>query len=135
MQLPVLYTFRRCPYAIRARLALGFSCHSYEHREIELKNKPAAMLYISPKGTVPVLLLPDGKVIDESYDIVLWALQRNYPINWLKMTAAAKNITSYYMQEFNSDFIFNLNRYKYPDRYENVDMQQHKVKILQFINN
>ena len=79
----ILYSFRRCPYAMRARMALHASGLEYELREVDLKNKPAHMLEVSPKGSVPVLILPDGKVIDESYDIMQWALQRHDPENWL----------------------------------------------------
>jgi glutathione S-transferase len=83
LNLPVLYSFRRCPYAIRARMALHASGIAYELREVDLKNKPAAMLAVSPKGSVPVLVLPDGRVIDESRDIMQWALQQHDPENWL----------------------------------------------------
>ena len=76
---PVLYSFRRCPYAMRARLALRVSGHAVEHREIELKHKPAAMLQASPKGTAPVLVLNDGAVLEQSLDIMRWALERHDP--------------------------------------------------------
>ena len=72
--LPILYSFRRCPYAMRARLAIAYSGVKVELREIVLRDKPTEMLAISPKGTVPVLLLPDGQLIDESIDIMRWAL-------------------------------------------------------------
>jgi glutathione S-transferase len=75
--LPRLYSFRRCPYAMRARLALLFAELPVELREIVLKNKPSQMLAISPKGTVPVLQLPEGRVIEESRDIMVWALEHN----------------------------------------------------------
>jgi len=80
---PILYTFRRCPYAMRSRLALTYAGIAVEFREIELKNKPQAMLDISPKGTVPVLQLENGQIIDESLDIMLWALQQHDPEAWL----------------------------------------------------
>ena len=70
---PVLYSFRRCPYAMRARLALAVSGTLLELREVKLSAKPEAMLAASPKGTVPVLVLPDGTVLDESLDIMRWA--------------------------------------------------------------
>jgi glutathione S-transferase len=82
--LPILYSFRRCPYAMRARMALTVSAQAHEHREILLRDKPAAMLAASPKGTVPVLILPDGQVIDESLDIMRWALDQSDPQNWLQ---------------------------------------------------
>ena len=85
---PILYTFRRCPYAMRARLAIAVSGISVELREVILKDKPAEMLVASPKGTVPVLVLPassakEGRVIDESLDIMRWALRLSDPENWL----------------------------------------------------
>jgi glutathione S-transferase len=82
--LPILYSFRRCPFAMRARMALAASGVAVEHREILLRDKPAAMLAASPKGTVPVLVLSDGQVIDESLDIMLWALNRADPQSWLQ---------------------------------------------------
>ena len=83
MTLPVLYSFRRCPYAIRARLALHQAGIEVELREVVLRDKPPHMLAISPKGTVPVLQLPDGQVIDESIDIMHWALGQNDADGWL----------------------------------------------------
>ena len=83
MTLPVLYSFRRCPYAMRARMALLVSGTAFEIREILLRDKPAAMIAASPKATVPVLLLPDGQVIDESLDIMCWALNQRDPEDWL----------------------------------------------------
>ena len=77
--LPILYTFRRCPYAMRARWAVQVSAPDVELREIPLRAKPAAMLVASPKGTVPVLVLPDGQVIDESLDVMRWALAQHDP--------------------------------------------------------
>src|SRR5882762_3232286 len=80
---PILYTFRRCPYAIRARLAINVSEVVVEMREVDLRNKPQSMLDCSPKGTVPVLQLADGTVIDESLDIMRWALAINDPQAWM----------------------------------------------------
>uniref|UniRef100_UPI003513DBE7 glutathione S-transferase N-terminal domain-containing protein n=1 Tax=Neptunomonas phycophila TaxID=1572645 RepID=UPI003513DBE7 len=81
--LPIFYSFRRCPYAIRARIALVYSGVEVEHREVVLKDKPKAMLAISPKGTVPVLQLPDGRVLEESTDIMRWALLQHDGKWWL----------------------------------------------------
>ena len=81
--LPVLYSFRRCPYAIRARMAICYAGIPVELREILLKNKPSSMLAVSPKGTVPVLVLPDGRVLDESCDVMYWALAVHDPDNWM----------------------------------------------------
>lgn len=123
---PILYSFRRCPYAIRARLALAVSGIALEHREVKLRDKPAAMLAASPKGTVPVLVLPDGKVIDESLDIMRWALACNDPEEWLSgddPTLIAAN---------DGAFKHHLDRYKYPDRYpaDGVDHRAAALAIL-----
>ncbi len=83
IETPLLYSFRRCPYAMRARLAIKMSGIKLELREIELKNKPAHMLEISPKGTVPVVCLNDEQVLDESFDIMLWALTHKDPEGWM----------------------------------------------------
>ena len=80
---PILYSFRRCPYAMRARIAVLASGTPYTHREVLLGDKPSAMLAASPKGTVPVLMLVDGTVIDESIDIMRWALAQYDPEHWL----------------------------------------------------
>src|SRR4051812_18964297 len=81
--LPVFYSFRRCPYAMRARLALIASGQVCELREVVLRDKPVELLQASPKGTVPVLIDIDGRVIDESLAIMLWALHRCDPLGWL----------------------------------------------------
>lgn len=124
---PILYSFRRCPYAIRARLALAVSETAVEHREVKLRDKPAEMLAASPKGTVPVLVLPDGGVIDESIDIMRWALGRNDPEGWLAGDAAALIATN------DGPFKHHLDRYKYPERYaaDAVDHRSAALAILQ----
>ncbi|MEI8570660.1 glutathione S-transferase [Methylomonas sp. LW13] len=111
---PILYSFRRCPYAMRARLAIAVSGVSVALREIELSNKPEAMLAISPKGTVPLLLLPDGRVIEQSLDIMLWALAQHDPQNWLNQ---APEDTQRLIDWNDGDFKYYLDRYKYADRY------------------
>ena len=110
--LPNLYSFRRCPYAIRARMALlvsGTACHI---REISLRSKPEEMITASPKATVPVLILPGGEVIDESIDIMRWALAHNDPENWL----AGDDIALIAAND--GPFKFHLDRYKYPHKYD-----------------
>lgn len=108
-QLPILYTFLRCPWAMRARLALAFMGIEYESREVDLKNKPAALLQASPKGTVPVLILSDGTIIDESLDIMYWAMP---PVAPEIKTAVTQIISTN-----DNEFKFNVNHYKYPTRY------------------
>ena len=111
--LPVLYSFRRCPYAMRARLALDMSCQPYALREVMLRCKPPELLLASPKGTVPVLVLPNGEVIDESLHIMQWALDCNDPQGWLQ---GGKHMLA--VIAFNDGaFKHHLDRYKYPQRY------------------
>jgi len=114
---PVLYSFRRCPYAMRARMGLYGAQVTVEFREIVLRDKPAHMVAISPKATVPVLQLPDHRVIDESFDIMLWALGRNDPNGWLGGEAALLARMSEEVHALEHAFKPHLDRYKYPDRY------------------
>ena len=113
MPLPILYSYRRCPYAMRARMALHYSGIETEIREIALKQKPAHMLVLSPKGTVPVLALDDGAVIDESLDIMRWALARHDPQGWLQDQALSAELIS----ENDGSFKQALDRYKYAVRF------------------
>ena len=117
---PILYTFRRCPYAVRARLAILVSGVNVEEREVELKNKPQAMLDISPKGTVPVLLLADGSVIDESLDIMRWALDINDPQHWLSNDREWLAEAASLINDNDGSFKQLLDRYKYPARYQDI---------------
>ena len=121
--IPILYSFRRCPYAMRARMALLVSGTIYAHREVELRDKPAAMLAASPKGTVPVLVLADGAVIDESIDIMHWALSQHDPEDWLPRADAAL------VAKFDGAFKHHLDRYKYAGRYD-VDPLTHRAAGL-----
>ncbi len=116
---PVLYSFRRCPYAMRARLALHVSGVVYEHREVVLKNKPAHMLSLSPKGTVPVLWLPmtaGDCVLEQSLDIMLWALHQRDPLGWLPASDAAMADALALIAQSDGPFKQQLDRYKYPHR-------------------
>lgn len=115
--LPVLYTFRRCPYAMRARLAIVAAGLKVEVRELVLRAKPAHMLEISPKGTVPVLWLPDGTVIDESLDVMRWAVGQNFPADWLVLNAKQQQQCDEWIALLDGEFKHNLDRYKYPHRY------------------
>ena len=115
---PILYTFRRCPYAIRARLAIGVGGVDVEMREVDLRDKPQAMLDRSPKGTVPVLQLADGSAIDESLDIMRWALAINDPEAWVSGDAAWSTEVLALIQQNDGAFKRNLDRYKYPGRYQ-----------------
>lgn len=125
--IPILYSFRRCPFAMRARMALLVSGTRYEHREILLRDKPAAMLAASPKGTVPVLKLADGTVIDESIDIMHWALSQHDPEGWLARADAAL------VETFDSAFKTHLDRYKYTGRDE-ADPLAHRAAGLAMLS-
>jgi glutathione S-transferase len=110
---PILYSFRRCPYAMRARMALLASGIDCEIREIVLRDKPETMIAASPKATVPVLVLPDGRVIDESLDIMRWALAQNDPEQWLADSADGEALIA----ANDGPFKHHLDRYKYPGRH------------------
>ena len=131
--LPILYSFRRCPYAMRARLALQAAGQAVEHREIALKNKPAEMLRASPKGTVPVLVLADGTVLDESLDIMRWALGRSDPQGWLGGDGADREDAWALIAHNDGEFKFHLDRYKYPHRYGLADGVAHRELARGFL--
>ena len=123
---PILYSFRRCPYAMRSRLALAVSGPRYEVREISLRAKPTAMLAASAKGTVPVLVLPEGEVIDQSLDIMRWALTNRDPEGWLERDDPSL------ISANDGFFKHDLDRYKYPDRHE-ADALTHREHGLTFL--
>lgn len=118
--LPILYSFRRCPYAMRARTVLNYSKINCIIREVDLKNKPEALIGISPKATVPVLHLADGKIIDQSLDIMDYALKINDPEEILNRDTATSSEIRALINYNDSEFVEYLRQYKYPDRY-NVD--------------
>lgn len=115
--LPVLYSFRRCPYAMRARLALAVSGQHCELREVVLRDKPAELRAASPKATVPVLVLPGGEVLEQSLAIMQWALQRHDPEGWLPADSAAQQAQQTLIAANDGPFKHALDRYKYPNRY------------------
>jgi len=124
---PVLYSFRRCPYAMRARMALVYSGVTFELREIVLKNKPQEMLNASPKGTVPVLILPTGTVVDESLDVMKWALSMNDPDDWVMQTSLElTHSLNALIQKNDHEFKGYLDRYKYADRYPECSMKHYR---------
>lgn len=128
-----LYSFRRCPYAMRARMALRYAGVPVEIVEVSLKDKPAQMLALSPKGTVPVLNA-DGVVIDESLQIMRWALAQNDPDDWL---LAGDSFAALWMEKLieGNDQIFKsaLNRYKYAERYPEQPMEAYRAEGALFL--
>jgi len=123
---PILYSFRRCPYAMRARLALMVSNRVCELREVVLRDKPQEMLQVSAKGTVPILIDVEGRVLDQSIDIMLWALEQHDPEKWLIPEQGSVAEMLALIAEFDGGFKYHLDRYKYPERYAGVDAQVHR---------
>ena len=133
MKYPILYSFKRCPYAMRARMAIQLAGIKCELREVRLNNKPDHMLEVSPKGTVPVLVLGD-KVIDESNDIINWVLN-DHKIFEVNLSDEQSNLTNNLIKLFDEKFKFHLDRYKYATRYENSDVELHRSKCLEMLVN
>ena len=134
---PTLYSFRRCPYAMRARLAIRLCKIQCIIREISLKAKNIEFLRVSPKATVPVLVLPNGEVLEESLDIIYWSLEQNGPLK-LKINNQLANKTDKLIELFDTEFKFHLDRYKYSSRYNIKNSQVHRDKgrdLLVLINN
>ena len=121
--LPILYSFRRCPYAIRARMSIVRTGFEHELREVLLRDRPEHMMQISPKGTVPVMLLPDGTVIEESLEIM------QYVLDWT-LDEEEENWVGRNDQEFKH----HLDRYKYPNRYDNVDSTTHREEACKYLD-
>lgn len=115
--MPILYSFRRCPYAMRARMALAVSQQICELREVVLARKPIELLQASPKGTVPVLLLDDGTLLEQSLDIMHWALQQHDPLDWLPHAEVDQALTREAIAHNDGTFKRQLDRYKYPARH------------------
>ena len=113
--LPRLFSYRRCPYAIRARLALWQAGVAVQVHEVSLRDKPAELLRLSPKGTVPVLWLPDGTVLAQSLDIMRWALAQHDPEGWLQ--AAPMDEMLALIARNDGPFKQMLDRYKYAERH------------------
>ena len=122
MNLPILYSFRRCPYAMRARMSIVRSGFQVEHREVVLRDRPTQMMEISPKGTVPVLLLSDGTVIEESLEIMMHVL------SWT-LTNDEREL----VRRNDEEFKFHLDRYKYPNRYKDIDVLEERDAACKFI--
>ena len=129
--LDCLYSFRRCPYAMRARLAVLFAGLQVELREVTLKNKPAQMLAISPKGTVPVLRLADGTVIEESRGIMVWALEQQDPQGLLDATIL--DHANALIEQNDNDFKHWLDRYKYADRHVEMTQTEYRQRGEAFL--
>ncbi len=128
-ELPVLYSFRRCPYAMRARMALAAAGIPVRLREVLLKDKPPALFAASAKATVPVLVLGDGTVLEESLEIMEWALEQNDPLHWAVNPIASSD----WIASCDSEFKYWLDRYKYADRYPEHTAEQYRNSAESFI--
>ncbi len=123
-----LYSFRRCPYAMRARMALRYSGVAVDIVEVSLKAKPAEMLALSSKGTVPVLSV-DGEVIDESLAIMRWALAQHDPQDWLlEADPVGQACIAELIEQNDQVFKVHLNRYKYAERYPEQPMEVYRAE-------
>jgi len=129
--LPVLYSFRRCPYAIRARMALYYAAIRVELREVFLAEKPQSLLEASSKGTVPVILLPDGRVLDQSIDIMHWALAANDPDRWWQDALAVE--TDALIEENDFSFKAHLDHYKYWERFPARKQKHYRKQAEKFL--
>lgn len=132
-EVPILYSFRRCPYAMRARMAIFASGQTCTLREVVLRHKPPEMIAVSPKGTVPVLVLPDEGIIEESLEIMRWALSRNDPEGWLAPLNDDRDDIETLIAENDGPFKDALDRYKYPTRYGISDPLPYRTQGLAFL--
>ncbi len=122
--LPLLYTYRRCPYAMRARMALLQAGVDYSPFEIVLRDKPAQMLAVSPKGTVPVLVLEGGTVLEQSLDIVRWAFESTGDTEgWWARAQSPGNLAL--QTACDGPFKHHLDRTKYPERFADAQGREH----------
>ena len=130
---PILWSFRRCPFAMRARFAIVASEQIVQLREILLREKPTTFLAASSKGTVPVLDLRDGKIIDESWDIMVWALDQNDPEGWLDVWRRQPDRVKLFLDKLDGPFKNSLDRYKYASRYNASAARLHRNEGAQFM--
>ena len=122
-QLPILYSFRRCPYAMRARMAIVRQDFKVEHREVILRDRPLHMMQISPKGTVPILQLPNGEVIEESLEIM------QHVRDWQPSVEESS-----WIERNDLEFKHHLDRYKYPNRYEDIDVIEQRNAAVNYLD-
>lgn len=130
---PVFYSFRRCPYCMRAHMALKYAGIKAELREVDLNDYPPQAQAISPKATVPVLLLPDGNIIDESWDIVKWALEQSDPDNWCGENGKYMLDAEILIETNDFSFKEDLDHYKYADRYPEHTAEHYRQACEEFI--
>jgi len=128
---PILYSFRRCPYAMRARMAIYQANIKCEYREVLLKDKPESMMSLSSKGTVPVLLTPDDTIIDQSLDVMLWALHQDDPDDWLNEDVS---LGQPLVERNDNEFKYYLDRYKYHIGYPEYSQDYYRDKTKDYLD-
>lgn len=133
MQRPILYSYRRCPYAMRARMALSYAGIQVEIREIALREKPAHMLAVSPKGTVPVLVLASNEVLEQSLDIMDWALQQSDVDEWIIQDQAGQKLTADLIVTNDGAFKKSLDKYKYAIRFPENPPEIYRAQGEEFL--
>ena len=133
MQRPILYSYRRCPYAMRARMALRYANIDVEIREIALREKPAHMLAVSPKGTVPVLVLASGKVLEQSLDIMDWALEQSDLDTWNVPDREVQKLTMDLIATNDGAFKQALDKYKYAIRFPENSLDVYRASGEEFL--
>lgn len=130
---PILYSFRRCPYAMRARLAIKYSNIEVELREVDLNDIPDALAKISSDQTVPLIQEPDGKIIEESWDIAKWALKQNDPDGWLGEDGGFEIDAEMLVETNDYSFKIDLDHYKYADRFPEHPMEYYRSEGEEFL--
>jgi len=133
LQRPILYSYRRCPYAMRARMALSYAGIQVEIREIALREKPAHMLAVSPKGTVPVLVLASNEVLEQSLDIMDWALQQSDVDEWIIQDQAGQKLTADLIVTNDGAFKKSLDKYKYAIRFPENPPEIYRAQGEEFL--
>jgi glutathione S-transferase len=130
---PILYSFRRCPYCMRAHMALKYAGLKIILREVELSDLPAEVLAVSPHATVPALVISENEYMDESSDIVKWAVQQNDPENWLGENNEYLNDAEMLVETNDYSFKEDLDHYKYADRHPEQTMEYYRQRCEEFL--
>ncbi len=130
---PVLYSFRRCPYCMRAHMALKYAGIKVELREVDLNDLPPQVLMISSEATVPVLVLPDETVFTESWEILKWALEQNDPDYWFGENKKYALDAEILIESNDFSFKNDLDHYKYADRFPEQSEEHYRERCEEFI--
>lgn len=131
---PILYSFRRCPFAIRARMVLAYAKITVELREVILRDKSTAMITASPKATVPVLIITDNQILEQSLDIMLWALGQRDPDQWWPDDTGIQQQIFAMITQADNEFKQHLDRYKYASRFDITQQQQQRDQAAEIIS-